>query len=211
MRRIASLVVALSLAPAAARAEVAGGVAATPAPRHANPRLKLSYRRFSIASLDGSPLWLDGAQLDMYALSRRWVRIGLELEGGAGHADLAGNGVSVGYGLGGVTLGLQYPARVTPFIEGRAIGGALGGRFDRAIGIPGTSVTIDSVSALTWIYGGGVETGIELYTFGRAYLSASIGWVRTTWRGIAFPVTLEGVRAKDIESDSFTFKLGFGV
>src|SRR5262245_19781064 len=87
-------VVALALLGPAGRAAVAAPVAqatAEPEDDHANPRLTLSYRRFSIAHLDGSGLWLEGAQLDLYPLSRRWIRAGIELEGGAGSTAITGN------------------------------------------------------------------------------------------------------------------------
>lgn len=84
-----ALLAGLSSTPVEAATNEAVSAVAQP---HANPRLKLSYRRFAIENLDGTPIWLDGGQVDAYLLSRRWVRIGAELEGGGGHADLMGNG-----------------------------------------------------------------------------------------------------------------------
>ena len=37
-----------------------------PSASHANPRFKLSYRRFAISGPDGNPITLDGGQLDVY-------------------------------------------------------------------------------------------------------------------------------------------------
>jgi len=186
--------------------------AAPPAP-HANPRLKGSYRLFSISNLDGTPLWLNGAQLDVYLLSRRWVRLGLELEGGAGHATLSGNGLGLSYGLAGLTAALQYPARVTPFLEGRFAAGVLSGQLDGTITVGSASLT--QASATTYLYGGGLETGLEVYVWKRAYLSAGVGWVRTTWHGVDYQAMLQnptgGLRYKDLSGDSVTLKLGFGI
>ncbi len=197
----------------AARDNTAGTVTAAPRPRHVNPRFKLSYRGFAISNLDGSPLWLNGAQLDAYFVSRRWFRAGVELEGGAAHADLSGYGASLGYGLAGLTLGVQYPARVTPFLDGRFAAGVLGGRFDGSVNV-GTT-TVSDASAVTWIYGGGLEAGVEVYTVGRVYVSAAVGWVRTTWHGVDLPAMLAnpsgGMQFKDLTGDSFTFKIGLGI
>jgi hypothetical protein len=187
----------------------------TTAPRpHPNPRLKLSYRRFAVPNLDGDDIWLDGAQLDAYALSRRWIRLGVELEGGVGKASLLDIATaSLSYGLAGVTLGFQYPWRVTPFVEGRFAGGVLSGKLDGDLRVAG--VDYGGTSAITWMYLGGVETGVELYTFGRFYLSGAIGWVRTTWHGPDVPATeqdpMGNMHFKEITGDSFTFKVGLGL
>jgi hypothetical protein len=177
---------------------------------HADPRVKLSYRRFAIAGLDGSPLILDGAQLDLYGISERWMRLGIEFEGGVGHPSIEQVPASVGYGLVGATVGLQYPARITPFVEGRVMGGILGGSFDNNVVVANLGN-----SAATWIWGAGIDLGIELYTIGRGYLSASIGWVRTTWHGVDLPAMEQspttGMIPKNLTADSFTFKLGIGL
>jgi len=202
-------------APAAAATTDTAPVVAQHKPEHPNPRLKLSYRRFGITNLDGTPLWLDGAQLDVYPLSRRWVRAGFELEGGGGHASLEGNAASLGYGLAGANVAVQYPWRVTPFVEGRFAGGVLSGNFDGTVTVPGTNVSMSNASAVTWMYGGGLDVGAEFYTVKRLYLSAAVGWVRTTWHGLDVPAMQNdpagGLRYKDLTGDSFTFKLGFGI
>src|SRR5262245_55005402 len=111
--------VAAALAPLAAAADPESPRASAPPavtrpapPPHPNPRLKLAYRRYAIANLDGSTVWLDGAELDAFFLSRRWIRIGVELSGATGRAAIEGNGLRVGAGLAGVIAGFQYPARV---------------------------------------------------------------------------------------------------
>src|SRR5512142_297906 len=77
------------------------------------PRLKLSFRRFTVAGVEEtSPVELAGAQLDAYAVSERWLRIGAELEGGVGSASFAALTASVTYGLVGVTAGVQLPGRI---------------------------------------------------------------------------------------------------
>src|SRR5439155_1757035 len=93
---------------------------------------------------------------------------------GAWRSDVYAMG-SVRYGLVGVTAGVQYPARVTPFLEGRFVGGVLEGQLDGALTVGET--TYRGNSATTWIYGGGLETGVEVYLLRRLYLSAALGWM----------------------------------
>src|SRR5439155_11100630 len=120
---------------AAASAPVATATASASSNDHANPRLKLSYRSFGIGNLDGSYVPLKGAQLDLYPVSRRYFRLGIELEGGAGDASLDGHAASLTYGMAGLGMGIQYPARITPFVEGRFAAGVLSGQMDGAVTI----------------------------------------------------------------------------
>ena len=206
---------ARAASPVAATASTSATANPSAAAPHANPRLKLSYRQFSISNLDASDVPLSGVELDVYPLSTRWVRAGLELEAGSGQATLSGQSVSARYGLMGVTGGFQYPARVTPFVEGRLVGGVLGGTLDGPIAVPGTSVTLSGSSAATWIYGRGIDVGADLFVIGRAYVSASMGWLRTTWGGVNYAATMQdpsgGIRFKDLTADSFTLKVGLGI
>jgi hypothetical protein len=189
----------------------------SPGATHATPRLKLSYRSFAISNIDGPPVALDGVQLDVYPLSRKWIRGGFEVESGVGRAGLvASENIRLNYGLLGLVAGLQYPARITPFIEGRAAAGFLHGRLEGSFTVPwAPSVEVTEMSATTGIYGHGVDAGAEIYTFGRAYVSASLGWVRTTWLGPDYPAMLRnpsaGMAIGYLTGDSMTFKLGLGI
>jgi len=179
----------------------------------ANPRLKVSYRTFSIAGLDATPMWLQGLQVDAYVVSQRWMRFGIELEGGSGSGTWLGTPASLSYGLVGMTVGVQYPARVTPFLEGRFVGGALSGQLDGTLVIGNTAHT--GISAATWIYGGGLETGVEVYLHSRVYVSGALGWMRSTWHGLDVPTMMQnptgGLVYKDLVNDSFTIKVGLGI
>jgi hypothetical protein len=183
-----------------------------PSAPHANPRLKLSYRRFAISGPDGSPIALDGGQLDVYPLSRRWLRLGLEAEGGRGASDTASVTARLWYGLAGLTLGVQYPARVTPFVEGRAAVGALGGSLSGTSVIGGASVSAQGISAVTLLYLGGIDAGIEVYAVGRIYLTVALGWAHPVYYGLsAVAVQATGsTRTTRIAADVFTFKIGAG-
>lgn len=220
MRR--SLAIALcsllgSFAASTARAEPVQTVTKSASTDHANPRLKLSYRHFNIANLDGATAApLQGGQLDAYVVSRRWFRLGLEAEGGAGDATYSGQTAHLWYGMGGLSLGFQYPARVTPFVEGRFAAGALGGKMSGSIPVGyGASVNLNNTEVATFLYVGGVDVGVEVYTFGRFYLSAAIGWAHPVYQGPDFAAMQAnpsaGMQFKSMAADTFTFKLGIGI
>jgi hypothetical protein len=181
---------------------------------HANPRLKLSYVRFSIGNGAGGTVPLQSLHLDVYALSRRWIRGGFEFEAGRGQATLFGNDAAIKYGLVGWNAGVQIPGRVTPFLEARLAGGVLGGQTNGPITVPGTNITTSGGALVTWIYGRGLEGGAEFYVLGRSYVSVAIGWLRTTWRGADYAAATGSagatIKLADVTHDSFLLKLGVG-
>ncbi|HEX2659273.1 MAG TPA: hypothetical protein VHU40_13410 [Polyangia bacterium] len=184
------------------------------APAHANPRVKLSYRTFAISNVDASRIPLSALQLDLFPLSRRYVRVGMSVMAGKGHADMQATPITLHYGLAGVTGGFQFPARVTPFVEGTVMGGVLTGSLDHAVGIPGTTASIEDAAGTTGIYGRGVDLGAEFYTVGRLFLSGSIGWLRTTWLGPDVMALNSGMLSplpvKALTTDGLSLKLGLG-
>ena len=60
-----------------------------------------------------------------------------------------------------------------------------------------------------------VPVGAEFFTVGRMYISASVGWLRTTWHGVDYAGIIRnpeaGIQYKDLTTDGFTFKLGLGI
>ncbi len=184
-----------------------------PIPARPAPRLKLSFVRFAIGNLDGSSVPLDAVHLDVYPLSRRWVRAGLELEAGRGDATYLGDRAALTDLLLGLDAGVQLPGRVTPFVEARLCGGALHGQTEGAIDVGG--LTLTDASATTYLYGFGVSAGAELYVAGRSYLSLSLGWLHTTWRGAtdAAPpgASAPDIALTDVTHDTFVFKAGLGI
>jgi hypothetical protein len=88
----------LSVAPLpTTRAETITREAPPPASTndHPTPRLELSYERLSAGNVDGTAMPLEALHLDMYALSWRWLRAGVEAEAGRGHAEMSGASASV--------------------------------------------------------------------------------------------------------------------
>lgn len=181
---------------------------------HPTPLLKLSLVRFQAGHPAGGTIALQSLHLDMYALSWRYLRLGVDVEGGLGHTKLGGAGTALHYGLVGASAGLQRPGRITPFLEARLAGGIMGGTLEDTVTIPGTSVTATGLSAATWMWAGGVDVGAELYVFGRSYLSLAVGWIHSAWRGADFGgmgATAQGLAFKDVTNDSLLFKVGFGI
>src|SRR3569623_140568 len=208
---------AQQLRSAASPDEVLEKTAAVPTEEPAPPsdhhvRLKLSLEGFSSGTTWGMPVWLTGLHLETNPLSRRGGRLGLGLTGGLGNAALDGASASAVYGLFGVSLGVQYPARVTPFVEGHAAGGFMTAKLDRPVMI-GT-VTVRDASGTTWLVTRGLDAGAEMYVFGRAYLSFSLGWMRSTWASPDYnpnaPAANQNLRITTVTADSMLRKVGLG-
>jgi hypothetical protein len=162
---------------------------------HPVPRVKLAYRRLVAAGLEGGDLTFDAVGLSYYP-SSGILRFGLDTEVGIGDR------YDSWYLTSGAVLGLQLPARVTPFVEGRFVAGLIGGSY---LG----------QTAVSYIYTGGIDSGIELYYAGRFYLSAAIGWAHPVYSGIDVAYTKANPKLaphrKEFENDSFTFKIGLGL
>lgn len=174
------------------------------------PRVKLSYMGYGIGDGEGGTIPLQALHLDMYPLSYRYVRLGVEAEAGRGRGKVFGQNGSVNYGLLGVNLGLRIPRRISPFVEGRIAGGVLAPRVDGAFMIPGTPISVNGATGATWMVTRGIDLGLEVYTFKRGFISASVGWARTTWRTADFDVQ-DKVTFKNVSHDAFLFKIGLGI
>jgi hypothetical protein len=158
------------------------------------PRLTLSYRRLWAAGLEGGNQPFDVGEIDFYPVSNL-IRFGIE-----GEFGWAGGNYRLWYAGTGVTLGMQWPARVTPFLVGRFLAGLVGGSFMGS-------------AAVSWIYQGGIDTGVEVYYARRFYISAAIGWVHPVYGGVdvaALNANKVLIR-KDFANDSFTFRVGLGL
>lgn len=169
---------------------------------HPAPRLKLSYRYLKMPHLDRSDIAFHGAQIDLYPVSIPWMRLGVNAALASGRGMLEGKPSSPWFFIGGVDLGLQYPYRITPFVDFRFAAGLLGGQ-------------IDQTAALTWTYHLGVEGGAEFYLFSRVFVSAAIGWLHTTYRGANLVELrkhpMNDVVYEAIVGDTFTVKVGIGL
>jgi hypothetical protein len=162
---------------------------------HPVPRFKLAYRRLWAPAIDGGTQPFDAGELDFYPVS------GLLRFGVIGEVGWGGGKYGLWYLSAGASLGVQYPARVTPFFEGRFVAGLIGGQFE---GNP----------VVSWIYAGGLDGGIEVYYFRRLYVSAAIGWTHPVYGAVDAAALMANPHStpilKTLSSDSFTFKLGLG-
>ncbi len=126
------------------------------------------------------------------------MRFGLSAEGGAGKEG----SFDAWYFATGVSLGVQYPWRVTPFLEGRFMAGLLGGSYQ-------------SASAVSYIFAGGIEGGAQLYIYDRLFVSLSLGWAHPVYSGIdvAWVMAHPGLdpQRKAFAADTFTFKASLGL
>ncbi len=178
------------------------------------PRLDLAVTSFSIGNGSASTVPLTGLELDLYLLSTSWLRGGLTLDAGHGSGTISGNDVGVRYGMLGVSAALQFPLRLAPFIQANLAGGVLAGSLDGALSIPGTSVSLTGGTGATWIYTRGADLGVHLYAIGSLHLTASVGWVRSTWHAPDTAATVDAqsstLRFKDVTNDSLITKLGIG-
>ena len=178
------------------------------------PRLDLSITSFSIGNGAASTVPLQGLELDLYAITSSWLRGGFTLAGGRGNGTISGADVGLRYGMLGVAAALQFPIRLSPFIQANLAGGVLAGNLDGSVAIPGTSLSISGGTAATWIYTRGADIGVHLYALGSLHLTASVGWVRATWHAPDTAATVAAqsasLRFKDVTNDSLITKLGIG-
>jgi hypothetical protein len=162
-------------------------------PKHDVPRFKLAYRYLDLAGLAGGTQHFDAVGLSAYPVSSL-LRLGLEAEFAWG-----GGPYQMWLTTVGLAAGVQYPARVTPFLDGRFVAGVVGG-------------TVMSRSAVSWIYAGGIETGIELYYARRYFITLGIGWMHPVYGGIDVTMLKNGTAVvRNFANDTLTFKVGLGL
>jgi hypothetical protein len=165
-------------------------------PAHDVPRFQLGYRRLWAAGIDGGTIAFDVGEIDYFPVSNL-IRFGVDGEVGWG-----GGRYGLWYLLVGATLGVQWPARVTPFLEARFVAGLIGGDYQ-------------SQALVSWMYQGGIEGGIDVYYARRFFISAALGWTHPVYGGIDAAALMahpgsDPVR-KTLSADSLTIKVGLGL
>ena len=149
--------------------------------REYGPAFKLGLRRFVLPDQAAAESEALLGTLDFYLFSR-YVRAGMGAAGGVGRPR---NDV---YALGTLCAGLQWPARVTPFVEF-----GLGG---------GVTYRAMLAGQLFWMHTLGADAGVEVYVAGDFYVSAAAGWMRPVLHGAA--------AGQDLYYDTFAMKFGLG-
>jgi hypothetical protein len=197
---------AVALAPDGAASLSAQASAPAPEPTYA-PTLQLAWRRLTIGRVgEATPSadsGMNGLLLEWYPYSR-YLRFGVSTEYARESSDRADKDWYVAEHL---SLGLQWPGFVTPFVEGSA-------------GIGYLNRTEVGQTEPTAIWAFGADCGVNIHFSGRAYVTASVGWLHPVWLLINASAVVNrsaaGVMSgssvlDQVYADSFVFKLGIGI
>lgn len=166
---------------------------------HAAPRLQLSYRFLMLSDPYGGSLPFHLVELTGFPLSR-YFRLGLSVSAGGAPR----------YGAWlldvGLSVGVQYPARVTPFLDVKFAGGVIGAEIvDRKV--------------VSYQYRPTIEAGIEVYLTGRMHLSFAVGWAHPVYGGVDARAVEAAIKAgqsprfeiQDFAFDTVTVRAGIGL
>ena len=162
-------------------------------------RLQLSYRYLVLADPYGGSLPFQLVQLGGYPVSR-YLRVGLLLTAGASTREsawLADIGLSVG---------VQYPWRVSPFLDAGF-----------AVGLVGADIAGRKVAS--YEYRPTVEAGVDVFVASRFHLTIAVGWSHPIYGGVdatAIETALKNNQTPDYTVhatpyDTVTVRAGFGL
>jgi len=166
--------------------------------RRPTVRFEASYRFFQIADPFGGGLPFHLVELNGYPVSGIF-RLGLSLAAG-GAQRYAAWMVEVG-----LSAGVQYPWRVTPFLDLRFSAGVLGADvFDRKV--------------VSYEYRPSIEGGLEVFIAGRFHLTAAVGWAHPIYGGVDGKAIQQMIDAgqdpkfdvQDLSFDTVTARVGLG-
>jgi hypothetical protein len=157
------------------------------------PILQLAWRRFAVGragdAMPGTDSAMDGIMFEWYPVSS-FVRFGLATEYARENSSRNTHDWYIAEHL---SLGLQKPGPITPFIEGSV--GA--GYFKRFV------VSQEQPTAI-WEFGANV--GALFHFNGPAFVSVSAGWVHPVW----LLLSVDQMSLTQVYRDSFAIKLGLG-
>jgi hypothetical protein len=168
--------------------------------RRARPvaRFDLSYRFLQIADPFGGSLPFHLIEATGYPLSGIF-RLGVSLAGGGAPRDSAWM-----FDVG-LAAGLQYPYRVTPFLDLRFHAGVVG-------------ANIVDRNVVTYEFRPVLEGGAEFFIAGGFHLTAAIGWAHTVYGGVDANAIQQQVQAGlkpkfdviNLSLDTVTARVGLG-
>ena len=166
--------------------------------RHKAPAIEASYRFFQIADPYGGSLPFHLVEIDGFPLSRIF-RLGISLSGGAAPR------YDAWLFLVGMSAGIQYPARVTPFLDLRL-----------AVGVIGAHIIEKTV--VSYAYAPMLEAGISVYLASRLHLTVAVGWAHPVYGGVDAKLIQQqidaGIKPKyDVQAfgfDTVTVRAGLG-
>ncbi len=166
--------------------------------QHVAPAIEASYRFLQIADPYGGSLPFHLVELDGFPISRIF-RLGVSLVGGAAPR------YDAWMFMVGLSAGVQYPARVTPFLDLRISAGVLGAEIiDRKV--------------VSYAYMPSLEGGISVYIASRFHLTAAVGWAHPVYGGVDAKLVEQQIAAgikpryevKPFALDTVTVRIGLG-
>lgn len=139
----------------------------------ATPGLLLSWRTFAAVPI-GAPAGREGARAqrfqefsgEFYPVSQT-LRLGLASSVGLGGNDTAGGRDDFFLAERGI-IGIQWPRRLAPYLEGSAGLGVL-------------RRSLFSQDVFTLLYTVGIDCGLAFRLYGKATVATSIGWMRPVY------------------------------
>ncbi|MCB9555693.1 MAG: hypothetical protein H6707_06280 [Deltaproteobacteria bacterium] len=152
------------------------------------PRFKFAYRVFSMGRPTGRNGNFHGLAAD-YFFARRYLRVA-----GGAEASSPLDGSTDLFVLGMLSVGAQYPWRVTPFVDANVGFGVRHWRMHNQ-GLTGFAYTI------------GVDVGGEYAISEGFWVSLAVGWRRPVVRQ---PGSGQ-IDSADLYDDTFTMKFGVGI
>lgn len=151
------------------------------------PRMKLSYRTFSVGEQGGREARWHAFAVDRYFVSSL-VRLGGGFEGGFDSTPRSDFML-----LTNLTVGVQYPCRLNPFLDSIY-----------SFGLFRRDILHQDLYGFT--YQIGLDAGVDFFVNLRFLLSAAIGWRRVVFRQVGDGET----DSVYLYFDSFTVRIGLG-
>jgi hypothetical protein len=158
------------------------------------PLLQASWRRFAIGragdATPGDHSAMDGLMLEWYPVSS-YVRFGIATEYARENSARSEHDW---YFAELLSLGLQRPGTITPFVEASA-----------GVGYFKRFVVSQEQPTLIWEFG--ADAGALVHFAGPAFVSVSLGWVHPVWLLVSIE---DQMSVSQVYRDSFAIKLGLG-
>lgn len=169
-------------------------------PRRARPvaRFEASYRYLALADPYGGALPFHLVELDGFPLSR-YFRLGISAAAGGSPRE---NAYLAELGLG---IGMQYPARVTPFLDVKLAAGVVG-------------ATIEGRKVASYEYRPTLEAGLEFFIASSFHVTVAVGYAHPVYGGVDANVIKAQIAAGEMPTyavhgigwDTVTARAGIG-
>jgi len=163
------------------------------------PHFELGYRYLSVADPYGGSLPMHLVEADAYPMAR-YFRLGFSVTGGASTRESAWM-TDVG-----LSVGLQYPWRVTPFFDARFAAGVIGAH-------------IVQHSVVSYELRPTLEAGIAVFAGKSFHFVAAVGWSHPIYGGVDARKVQNEINAgvtpsydvHNLGHDTVTVRVGIGL